>query len=615
MTNPIEEKNSTLIKPENSKKGVVEITGTDVGERLVGTKGHDNIQALGGDDTVIGKSGDDTLDGGDGIDLMFGKRGDDVMSGGNDQDAMSGGAGNDTVIGNKGDDLMLGNDGDDLLVWNNGDGSDTMRGGKGYDKTQVNFFTDLVNNDLQNEDTARIEASKAGISFARTELNGQAVNGLFQLDIAEVEALDVNFGGGDDTAELVGDVASRIDITLEGGDEGPVGDTLDMSELAAAAKVDLDIENHGDRGLSQNGKVKTDGATVVANDFENVIGTDFDDLIRGNSEENILTGGLGVDTLAGGAGDDTIIGNKGDDDMRGGSGDDRLVWNNGDGSDNMNGGRGYDTTEVNFFTDLVNFDLQNDDTARFEEAGKGITFARTELNGQTENGLFQLDINKVEAIETNFGDGNDTAELVGDVLSKIDIKLDGGDDDADGPAKNLAKDAKGGDTLDLSELGSGARVDLDINDQDALHPQLRNGDKTAPGLSEFGSVSDASGKNTAVVNDFENVIGTAFNDVIIGNAQDNVLTGGGGYDVMTGGEGADSFVFANHDGHDAITDFDVTEDIIDLSGVSEIVDFRDLSKTHIAQVGDDVVIDDHAGTKITLQDVEIGDLGVDNFLF
>ncbi|MEM8871606.1 MAG: calcium-binding protein [Pseudomonadota bacterium] len=745
------------------------IVGTDESELVIGTLIRDVMEGLGGNDVMLGLSGDDTMDGGDGTDFMAGGLDDDTMSGGNDNDTMLGGAGNDTVIGNKGDDEMRGGRGDDLLVWNNGDGSDKMRGGAGEDKTQVNFFTDLVEDDLQNEDTARIETSKKGVSFARTELNGQSVNGLFALDIAEVEALDVNFGGGDDTAELVGEVVSEIDITLEGG-EDEAGDTLDLSELADAAIVDLDIEYGGKESLSQNGMIETGGATAIANDFENVIGTDFADMIYGNAENNILSGGLENDTLNGGHGDDEIIGNKGDDIMRGGSGDDLLVWNNGDGSDLMKGGEGDDTTQVNFFTDLVEDDLDNDDTARFQTSDNGITFARTVLNGQTVNGLFQLDIRDVETIETNFGDGEDTAELVGDILSEIKVDLDGGDDSADTRAAKSADDLDQGDTLDLSELDGGARVDLDALNQGVLQGPSEGSDATAPGLSETGQVTQ--GENTAEIDDFENVIGTEFDDVIFGNAQNNVLIGGDGDDVlhpfagddfvdggagtdtlllngfpkgsrvdmgdgtaafldgtggvnhfvnienvngssvagdviignaganvlnglggndtlrggggddhliggdnvdraraeaqgnnadrlgggngndlvegglgndrvsggngddvldggdgkdrlfggsgndtMTGGAGEDRFVFRDNEGHDDITDFSVSDDQVALGGVSNIEDFDDLLDNHIAQVGDDVVINDDAGTQVTLLDTALGDLEADNFLF
>ncbi|MFK7752414.1 MAG: calcium-binding protein [Sedimentitalea sp.] len=731
----------------------VEITGSELSETLVGTQGTDMITGEGGDDTLLGLAGDDHLNGGDGIDFILGGEGDDTISGGNDHDALRGDSGDDTIIGNKGNDLMLGDAGDDLLVWNNGDGSDTMRGGADYDTTQVNFFTDLVNDDLQNLDTARIQSNGSGVSFARTAVNGQAVFGLFALDIAEVEALEVNFGGGDDVAELVGDVANDINITLDGGDDD-TGDTLDLSELSAAAAVDLDTANAGGNAVVEAGVVETGGATVTANDFENVIGTDFADQISGNGESNVLSGGLGNDSLKGQAGRDTLIGNKGDDIMRGGAGQDLLVWNNGDGSDQMDGGRNYDTVQVNFFTDLVNTDLLNDDTARIEDVAGGITFARTAVNGQSVNGLFQLDITRTEEIEVNFGGGNDTAELVGDILSTINVVLDGGDDGADARPASSAADVTVGDTLDLSELATGARVDLDVNHQGVLQAATPDSDSTAPGLSEFGSVSDATGTHSAQITDFENVIGTSHADVIFGNAQDNVLIGGAGDDVLhpfagddfvdggagtdtlllngfpkgvevnvaegtavfidgsagtntfinieningssvagdsitgdananvlnglggddtliggggddtliggdnvdraradaqgnnadvlkggagddtllgglgddrlfggkgddthTGGEGADVFVFRDLGDDDVIIDFDTGEDLLNLRDVSAIVDFADLSANHITQVGADVVIDDLAGTSITLQDTLVADLADASFVF
>ena len=508
----------------------------------IGTFGDDNIEGGEGGDTLLGLFGDDTLDGGNGDDVMLGGFGDDNMSGGNGDDVMLGGFGDDTVVGNRGEDVMFGGFGDDKLVWNNGDGSDRMDGGRGYDTVEVNFFTDLINNDLQNDDRARIEEAGRGVQFARTEVNGQTEFGLFELDIDDVEALEVNFGGGDDTAELVGDVAAEIDIRLDGGAEGEDGDTLDLSELDSAASVFLDIESAIGRGLAgndpaqiglgQEGVVLTGGAEVAANDFENVIGSDFDDTIIGNAEDNRLDGrdgndeifssfgddtvfgGNGNDTLDGGDGNDVLVGNRGDDTMRGGFGNDRMVWNNGDGTDLMDGGAGFDTAEVNFFTDLVNTDLQNDDRARIQTAGNGVLFARTEVNGQTQFGLFEIEITDTEALEVNFGGGDDTAELVGDVAGEIDISLDGG------------AEGENGDTLDLSELDSAAVVNLDVAGLNVL--------------TQIGSVQIDGNKVAA--KDFENVIGSDFDDRILGNAENNLLEGGNGDDTLEGGDGNDTLV-------------------------------------------------------------------------
>ncbi|MEX0310160.1 MAG: calcium-binding protein, partial [Tateyamaria sp.] len=623
MTKTLEEQISEFDPHAPVVPDAVVITGTDESETLLGTRGADKIDALGGDDTVIGLGGNDVMNGGDGIDFMLGGAGDDTMSGGNDHDAMRGGLGNDVVIGNKGDDLMLGDEGDDRLVWNNGDGSDTMRGGEGHDTTQVNFFTDLVNNDLQNEDTARIEAAAQGVKFARTVLNGQSVNGLFALDIAEVEKLEVNFGGGDDTAEIVGNVASKIDITLEGGADVN-GDTLDLSEADGPSKVDLDVNNSKKSAQSESGIVEFDGAKFIANDFENVIGTESQDTIIGNAEDNVISGGGANDALYGLYGDDTIIGNKGDDKMIGGAGDDLLVWNNGDGSDFMDGGADDDTVQVNFFTDLVNDDLQNDDTARLEDSKDGITFARTVLNGQSVNGLFQLEITNTETIEVNFGGGDDTAELVGDILKSIDVSLEGGADAADTRPATSKADIAQGDTLDLSDLNGGVRVDLDVKNQGVLQGPSEGSDATAPGLSEDGEVVLTDGSGSADVNDFENVIGTKFDDVIFGNAQNNVLMGGAGDDVLhpfagddyvDGGAGTDTLL---------LNGFPKGTFVNMKKGFAEFIDgtggtnhFVNIENVNGSSVAGDIIKGDHGDNVLNGmggEDVLIGGRGDDHLI-
>uniref|UniRef100_UPI00260AAEBC calcium-binding protein n=1 Tax=uncultured Roseobacter sp. TaxID=114847 RepID=UPI00260AAEBC len=290
------------------------IHGTDRDDLIIGTFGDDNITAKDGDDLVFGLFGNDKIAGDLGDDMLFGGFGDDTVEGGDGDDYVSGGFGNDRVVGNKGDDEMFGGRGDDLLVWNNGDGSDLMDGGKGYDIQQVNFDTDLVNDDLQNDDVAEFSVTDEGIQFARIEVNGQTERGLFQLDIRNTEVQETNFGGGEDTAVITGDVLNKIKLDLDGGDGV---DTLDLSQAAEAVKVNL-----------KKGTLNDSHAV----NFENVVGTIFDDKIRGDKQDNILSGNDGDDKLFGKGGDDTIIGNKGDDEMFGGRGDDLLVWNNGDGS-------------------------------------------------------------------------------------------------------------------------------------------------------------------------------------------------------------------------------------------------------------------------------------------
>ncbi|MBG6210680.1 Ca2+-binding RTX toxin-like protein [Labrenzia sp. EL_126] len=520
-------------------------------DKIDGGFGNDILFGGKGNDKILGGFGKDTLFGGSGNDKLIGGFGNDTLNGGDGEDTLRGGKGNDRLVGNKGNDRMFGGSGDDLLVWNNGDGSDLMNGGSGYDRVQVNFNTDLVNDDLQNKDVAEFSVTPNGVQFARVELNDQNVNGLFQLDIRKTEVLETNFGGGDDTAQIVDTVLDEIKLDLDGGDGT---DTLDLSRAAEGVQVDLAAGT-------------LEGSEAV--NFENVIGTEFDDRITGDDQDNVISGLGGVDTIHGGKGNDILVANKGNDFVFGEEGDDLLVWNNGDGSDLMDGGADYDRVQVNFNTDLVNDDLQNKDVAEFNVTPNGVQFARVELNDQNVNGLFQLDIRKTEVLETNFGDGDDTAQIVDTVLDEIKLDLDGGD---------------GIDTLDLSRAAEGVEVDL------------------AAGTLE----------GSRAVN-FENVTGTDFDDTITGNDQDNVIRSGSGFDIMSGGEGSDTFLFTADDtGLKVITDFDFEEDRL-LFVTDEDFTATDLVD-QLTQIGDDVQLDVN-GKLITFEGASVDDFGTDAFLF
>ncbi|MEM1385513.1 MAG: calcium-binding protein [Pseudomonadota bacterium] len=524
-------------------------------ELIRGRDGNDIIFARGGDDTADGGTGDDVVFAGagndrvrgdDGEDALFGGTGNDGILAGAGEDTVFGGAGNDVIVGDTGDDLIFGGAGNDRNIWNNGDGSDTIFGGQDFDRQIVNGADGAGDN---------FEISNRGnlVEFQRTNL------GLFELDLFQMEALNVNGGGGDDTISVIGEVAEQITLVLNGGEDAngetpdaETGDTLDLAQLDEGALVDLDIRNGSNTaGLTERGQVRNVSATqgeelsfsFVANDFENIIGTEFDDRLIGNAEANVISGLGGTDSIFGGDGDDVLVANKGDDFVFGGNGSDMLVWNNGDGSDLLDGGAGQDQVQVNFNTDLVNDDLQNKDVAEFSVTDEGVQFARVELNDQAVNGLFQLDIRNTEELETNFGGNDDTARLIGAVAQEIDITLNG-DADTNG---DIA-DATTGDTLDLSQVDEGVAVDLDVNFAGVA----------APGLSQQGQVQNfdviSGGEETFSVaaNDFENVIGTEFQDRIFGNAEANVLEGRGGddifhafggNDVYDGGEGVDTALF------------------------------------------------------------------------
>ncbi|NVK42691.1 MAG: calcium-binding protein [Oceanospirillaceae bacterium] len=77
--------------------------------------------------------------------------------------------------------------------------------------------------------------------------------------------------------------------------------------------------------------------------IENVIGSDFDDIIEGNTADNELKGGGGNDTLDGGAGSDRLYGGTHNDNISGGAGNDVIYG--GHGADTLDGGAGTDAVQ------------------------------------------------------------------------------------------------------------------------------------------------------------------------------------------------------------------------------------------------------------------------------
>lgn len=103
-------------------------------------------------------------------------------------------------------------------------------------------------------------------------------------------------------------------------------------------------------------------------------------------------------------------------------------------------------------------------------------------------------------------------------------------------------------------------------------------------------------------------------DTLDGGAGDDILVGGTKADVLTGGADDDIFKFHDLEGQDTITDFTQGEDVIDLSGVSVIVDFADLTASHLSDgaTGAEITAKGHT---ITVDGVFAADLTDADFLF
>jgi Ca2+-binding RTX toxin-like protein len=93
--------------------------------------------------------------------------------------------------------------------------------------------------------------------------------------------------------------------------EGGSGvDILNYAESSAAVSVILNA------GVGVGGDAQ--GDTNIG--FENVTGSNFNDVLTGDVVANVLQGGNGNDVLMGGGGNDTLIGGSGSDTLTGGTG-------------------------------------------------------------------------------------------------------------------------------------------------------------------------------------------------------------------------------------------------------------------------------------------------------
>ncbi len=380
---------------------------------------------------------------------------------------------------------------------------------------------------------------------------------------SELAARLAKFGNADDAEDLIG---TRRDDLLQGtdGNDEIEGERGDDSLLGGAGNDELEGGRGDDLLQGGDGKDELDGGRGDDELFggdgrDELEGGRGDDLLDGGKDDDELDGGRGDDELFGGAGDDELLGDRGDDVLNGDDGDDRL--DGGRGDDRLFGGNGYDLLEGG----------RGDDTL---DGGAG------------DDSLFG-------------GRGDDLLIVAQGAGSD---SIDGGSDRADRAPANGAEDIVTGDTLDLSSWLSGARVDLDENNQGVLQAENELSNDTRQGLSEFGNVQLDGQVVIEELNDVENVIGTNYDDAIFGNAQNNVLLGGdgndvlhpfGGNDFVDGGAGTDTLLLNGFPDGSLVDMAAGTAAFLDGSaGLNSFANIENVNGSTVA--GDRIIGDDNA---------------------
>lgn len=256
---------------------------------------------------------------------ITGAMSDDTLVGTSDADTIKGLGGDDLLISGGGADSIDGGDGDDHVVANGFGG--TMKGGAGRDILEVDAFAGGAVID--------VSAITSPDAVAVVSLNGAAV----KVSGFELTYL-IGWTGNDTiTGSALGDFVSagqgndRVDAGL--GDDyvkSSVGDDT----LAGGAGFDRigffsDAPNGAHVDLRLQGAVQDTGAGLdLLTGFENVSGTNHNDVLIGDGGENILWGSSGGDDiLSGNAGNDALEVGDGNHTLNGGDGVDTLsVWGN-----------------------------------------------------------------------------------------------------------------------------------------------------------------------------------------------------------------------------------------------------------------------------------------------
>jgi Ca2+-binding RTX toxin-like protein len=218
--------------------------------------------------------------------LLIGTIKADQVTGGSGDDVLLPGAGDDVIDGGSGNDEIRGDDGNDILI--GGVGADTLDGGNGWDKTSYITSPLWVSIDL----VAGVAYSGGDFSLADKLISLEEVEGSLYNDVLTGNDEANYFNGSDGDDFLVGRGGAD---TLNGA-----AGTDRSYYVTSPAAVNINLKN----GTAYGGDAEGD----ILISIEDLVGSDYDDILSGNNQGNVMTGGEGNDLLQGDDGNDILIG-------------------------------------------------------------------------------------------------------------------------------------------------------------------------------------------------------------------------------------------------------------------------------------------------------------------
>lgn len=373
--------------------GLVEVTGTDDSEPVVGGEISELVSGLGGDDTINAGGGDDTVSCGSGNDIANGGAGNDLMLGGGLQvdaidavyrsaentfpdamqvtvlfvtgdtsfsvtedfgnDIQDGGVGNDTIVDLGGANDLKGGAGSDQIV--DGDGDSTLSGGEGDDGIVAGGGADFVMAGAGNDFGAGgkgddLVTAESGTNVLDGGEGDDTVMGGIGNDLV-IGGLgdDSVFGGsGDDVLNGGGGFTNPGFDNANGENAGYIQGLLEQSAFSFGELERLGLittptlEPFADFATFAVPE-RLSGLLELGNQTpgqDSLFGGDGNDFLNGGSGSDLLFGGTGNDFLTSAGGGDMLDGGSGSDSLFGGAGGDMLLGRG--GKDSVLGGGGRD---------------------------------------------------------------------------------------------------------------------------------------------------------------------------------------------------------------------------------------------------------------------------------
>jgi Ca2+-binding RTX toxin-like protein len=474
------------------------------------THGADN---LGGYKDIV-----HVIDGLDGNDHLTGGNLDDILYGNSGNDYLSGGLGNDILRGGTGDDYYYGGGGHDTYIYGLGDGDDIIYAHRPMEEN--NFGLLKFEKGIRPEDlyiSSRDELmGDLTLRFANN--NGSiTINGFF---------LDNDFNNN----------------------YNPIHQIL--------------FED----GTTWDRRILAEKSMIGSSSDDRILGSISDDIIIGHEGNDYLFGFDGNDTLIGGDGNDWLSGGSGNDIFYGGAGNNTFIFSIGDGHDSIMADHAfnnrYSSTRIVFTNEIkpqhveyrrlgnnLQLTIQNGDNSviiqDFYRGNQPLNAWNPMVNIYFRFDGSVLRANQVPAGLSKMILGTSGANILTGTAGDDYISGLGHNDILDGRDGNDVLDGGDGvDTATYADSRGAVRVDLSIS-------SAQN--------------TGVSGWDTLIA--FENLTGSAWDDVLFGNGEANVIHGGDGNDWIDGGGGDDTL----HGGSNGLGGDTVAYDSA-VSGVSESLD-------------------------------------------